>query len=552
MTTARSRRFAIAVAAVALTGAATLTGCSGSVAEDVDYAVDGTLVTYNTNTVVGAASGSPQAFARVLTGFNYHGPDGQVVADRDFGTVSVVGRAPLVLDYQLDDRAVYSDGKPITCDDMVLAWAAQSGRFPAFDAANSAGYRDIATVDCAPGQKKARVSFAQDRAFSDYGQLFAATSLMPSHVIADDLGLGEGGVTRALQTGDVPAVERIAEAWNTIWTLGPDIDVKRFPSSGPYKLDSVTDDGAVVLVANERWWGAKPVTARVTVWPRGADIQDRVNSGAYDVVDVAAGSSGTLTLPDDYVRTDSSSAGIEQLIFAPVGPLADPAARRAVALCTPRDAIARNAQVAIANTRLNPAAEDSITMAEALVEGGQYSTANPAAARDAINGRPLTVRIGYQRPNARLAATVGTIAKSCAAAGITIDDAASESIGPLSLRDNQIDVLIASTGGATGSGSSGSSAMDAYDLHTGNGNNLSGYSNERIDGVIGALAVTADPKEQARLLAQSAPVLWADMPTLPLYRQQRMLLTSKKMVAVSSNPTRWGAGWNMDRWELKQ
>lgn len=552
MTTARSRRFAIAVAAVALTGAATLTGCSGSVAEDVDYAVDGTLVTYNTNTVVGAASGSPQAFARVLTGFNYHGPDGQVVADRDFGTVSVVGRAPLVLDYQLDDRAVYSDGKPITCDDMVLAWAAQSGRFPAFDAANSAGYRDIATVDCAPGQKKARVSFAQDRAFADYGQLFAATSLMPSHVIADDLGLGEGGVTRALQTGDVPAVERIAEAWNTIWTLGPDIDVKRFPSSGPYKLDSVTDDGAVVLVANERWWGAKPVTARVTVWPRGADIQDRVNSGAYDVVDVAAGSSGTLTLPDDYVRTDSPSAGIEQLIFAPVGPLADPAARRAVALCTPRDAIARNAQVAIANTRLNPAAEDSITMAEALVEGGQYSTANPAAARDAINGRPLTVRIGYQRPNARLAATVGTIAKSCAAAGITIDDAASESIGPLSLRDNQIDVLIASTGGATGSGSSGSSAMDAYDLHTGNGNNLSGYSNERIDGVIGALAVTADPKEQARLLAQSAPVLWADMPTLPLYRQQRMLLTSKKMVAVSSNPTRWGAGWNMDRWELKQ
>ena len=78
----------------------------------------------------GAASGGPQAFARVLTGFNYHGPDGQVVGDRDFGTISVAGRAPLVLDYQINDNAVYSDGKPITCDDMVLAWAAQSGRFP--------------------------------------------------------------------------------------------------------------------------------------------------------------------------------------------------------------------------------------------------------------------------------------------------------------------------------------------------------------------------------------------------------------------------------------
>jgi peptide/nickel transport system substrate-binding protein len=27
-------------------------------------------------------------------------------------------------------------------------------------------------------------------------------------------------------------------------------------------------------------------------------------------------------------------------------------------------------------------------------------------------------------------------------------------------------------------------------------------------------------------------------------------LASKKMYAISSNPSRWGAGWNMDRWVL--
>ena len=75
----------------------------------------------------------------------------------------------------------------------------------------------------------------------------------------------------------------------------------------------------------------------VTVWPRGADIQERVNAGSYDVVDVATGSSGTLNLPDDYVRTDTPSAGIEQLIFAPAGPLADPAgAPRGGAVHPPR------------------------------------------------------------------------------------------------------------------------------------------------------------------------------------------------------------------------
>ena len=124
------------------------------------------------------------------------------------------------------------------------------------------------------------MTFAQDRAFVDFGQLFAATSMMPSHVIADELGVGDGGVTAALQAGDGPTIDRIAQLWNTTWNLTPDLDLKRFPSSGPYKLESVTKDGAVVLVANDKWWGAKPVTAKITVWPRGADIQDRVNAGA--------------------------------------------------------------------------------------------------------------------------------------------------------------------------------------------------------------------------------------------------------------------------------
>ncbi|MCT7659633.1 ABC transporter substrate-binding protein [Mycobacterium deserti] len=524
-----------------------LSSCSSSPADSIDYAVDGTLITYNVNTVAGAASGGPQAFARVLTGFNYHGPDGQIVGDHDFGTISVVGRSPLVLDYEINADAVYSDGKPITCDDMVLAWAAQSGRFPAFDAASRAGYADIATVDCAPGQKKARVSFAQDRSFVDFGQLFAATSMLPSHVIADELGID---ITTALLNSDGPTVDRVARIWNSTWDLKPDLDLKRFPSSGPYKLDSLTEDGAVVLVANDKWWGAAPVTQKITVWPRGAEIQDRVNQGEYDVVDIATGSSGTLNMPDDYVRSDTAAAGIEQLIFASQGPMAPVPARRALAHCTPRDLIARNAQVPIANSRLNPATEDAYSSAEGAVEAGQFAVANPDAARQALQNRPLTVRIGYQAPNARLAATVGAIAKACAPAGITVQDAASDTTGPLSLRDNQIDVLIASTGGAAGSGSTGSSAMDAYDLHTGNGNNLSRYSNERIDGIISSMAVTFDPKELARLLGEGGSVLWADMPTLPLYRQQRTVLTSKKMFAVSSNPTRWGAGWNMDRWVL--
>ena len=289
----------------------------------------------------------------------------------------------------------------------------------------------------------------------------------------------------------------------------------------------------------------------MTVWPRGVDVQDRINNGSFHVVDVATGSSGTLTTPDGYRRAEIPSGGIEQLIFAAAGPLSAPPARRALALCTPRDVIATNAETPIANARLNPVGDDAFSAVEASAEAAQFSVANPDAARTAIDGQPLTVRIGYQAPNPRLAATIAAITKSCAAAGITVEDVTSDVTGPQMLRDGQIDALLASTGGAAGSGSTGSSALDAYTLHTGNGNNLSGYSNPQIDGIISALAVTTDPKEQIRLLSDSAPILWGDVPTLPLYRQQRTLIASAKMFAVEASPTKWGAGWTMDRWVLR-
>ncbi|HVQ99592.1 MAG TPA: hypothetical protein VMS16_12450, partial [Mycobacterium sp.] len=74
------RRLAVSwLVVVLIGGASTLSACSGSAADQIDYMVDGALSTYNANTVAGAASAAAQAFARTLTGFGYHGPDGQVV-----------------------------------------------------------------------------------------------------------------------------------------------------------------------------------------------------------------------------------------------------------------------------------------------------------------------------------------------------------------------------------------------------------------------------------------------------------------------------------------
>ena len=310
------------------------------------------------------------------------------------------------------------------------------------------------------------------------------------------------------------------------------------------------DSGAVVLTANDRWWGAAPITERITVWPRGVDVQDKINGGIFHVVDVATGSSGTLSTPDDYESVEFPSAGIEQLIFAPRdrwGPGGPPGDGR---LHSPRPDC-RQRQDADRQLEAQPGQRRRL----------QRSRIRPAV-RPVQRGRPRYGTVRHRRaatdgadrlPGAqpRLAATVAAITQACLPAGITVVDATTETTGPQTLRDGGVDVLLASTGGAVGSGSTGSSAMDAYALHTGNGNNLSGYSNPQIDGIISALAVTTDPKEIARLLGDAAPILWTDVPTLPLYRQERTLLRSKKMFAVGAQPDQVGprdGTWTAGGW----
>ena len=72
------------------------------------------------------------------------------------------------------------------------------------------------------------MSFAPDRNIVDYNQLFTATAILPSHVIADELGID---VTSALLGNNVPVIARIAQLWNTTWNLKPGTDSGTSPST---------------------------------------------------------------------------------------------------------------------------------------------------------------------------------------------------------------------------------------------------------------------------------------------------------------------------------
>ncbi|NLE78048.1 MAG: peptide-binding protein [Rhodococcus sp.] len=567
----RGRRIAapaVGVLATALV-ASLAVSCSseGEQIPSIGYAIDNTITTYNAATVDGAASGAHQAFGRVLPGFTFTGPEGGPIADTDVGTARTVPGETLTVSYTINKSAVYSDGVPVTCDDLVLTWAANSGNFTAdgqqlFDAASTAGYSDIQRVDCQPGAKQALVVFEPGRSFVDWRSLFGATAIMPAHVVGTATGTD---VVGAVQNADIEALTRIADFWNTGWNLVPgELDLALFPSSGPYKIESYSVEDGLVLTANELWWGNKPETSRIVVWPKSDQMKSHIDNGDVQVVDVAAGSIDGLDLGGfDVIET--ASRNLEQFVLSTGGDFASAAARRAFAACIPRDDLAADfgspTDSEALKTRVDGPVDARFTAPDTLIypavaatAGGRYRQPDPGAVRrelDAAGLENLTVRVGYLGPDARRAAIVEAVSAACGPAGITVEDASSPDFRPAMLREGLVDAVLGGTAGVQGAGGTAAPTTAAYALRTGSGSNFGGFGNGRIDQIVDQLAVDGGTETRLNISTEAENILWNEVPTVPLFEQLRINAFGHGMSEVLPNGTRAGAGWNMDRWVLR-
>ena len=567
-----SPRVVAATVAAGSFAAALLSSCSSeSQVPSVGYAMDGLLNTYNANTTQGAVSAAPAAFPRVLTGMSYVGPEGKTIADTDYGSATVVPGDVLTVQYRLNPAGVYSDGAPTTCEDLVLAWAARSGRFTktdggrtesVFDSADNAGYSDIERVQCQPGSKDATVVFRAGRGFTEWKSLFGATDLMPAHVLAKAANVSD--IVSVLQSSDQDAIGRIADFWNNGWKLTPgDIDPARFPSSGPYRIESYSEKDGLILVANDRWWGNKPATPRVVLLPKNADIKDKVGSGAVEVVDVGADSIGGLDL-NGFTAANAPSRNAEQLTLATSGVFQSPDARKALALCTPRQELFdklghpdydKTSGLGSGPLNSRMVAPDTLVYPAVSGDGAKYpggDVPGAVAALGAANVQNPTVRIGYLGPDERRAQTVKAIADACKPAGITVEDAAAPDFDPAALRDGKVDAVLGGTAAVSGPGGASNNIDARSALHSGSRDNFGGYANPRLDSIIDQLAVDGSPATQLNLSGEAESLLWSEMPTIPLFDQPRTTAFADGMEAGVPSDSKSGAGWNMDRWVLKR
>lgn len=567
----RSVRGAAVVAAGAVAAGA-LVGCAGkNQVPSIGYGVDAVVASYNGGSTLGANSGTAAVFSRVLTGFFYTGPDGQQVADTDTGTAKEVPGETQTIQYRLNPDGVWSDGTPTSCDDLVLAWSARGGRFtkpgpggpvPLFDAASTLGYSDIERVECQPGSKDATVTFRPGRTYADWKTLFSAGELMPAHVAAQAANVPNAAT--ALLSGDTAAAERIAEFWNTGWTLTPGkIDATLLPSSGPYRIESFTADDGLVLVKNEKWWGNAAKTPRIVVWPKNFDLKSKVADKEVGVLDIGAGSLGDADL-SGFTVGNMPSRGAEQLVLSTGGVLTSPEARRALALCTPRQELYNqlghpdfevNSGLGAGPLDSRTLQQDSLYYSAVTGAADRYENPDVAAAKKALGAANLqnpTIRVGYSAPDERRARTIQLIAESCKAAGITVVDASAPDFTAAKLREGAVDAVLAGTAAAPGPSGSLPGVAAVAALHSGQGLDFGGFVNPRYDAIADQLAAERNSTVVLNLLTEQENLLWNEMPSIPLFATPRTIAFGDGMENGIANPTRAGAGWNMDRWVLKR
>ncbi|WP_280400442.1 ABC transporter substrate-binding protein [Nocardia carnea] len=554
------RTLALLAATAAASGL--VAGCSGEdQVPSIGYAVDTSVASYNGGTTAGAAA-AQAVFGRVLTGFFYTGPDGQPVADTDTGTAKEVPGEAQTIQYRLNPQGVYSDGVLTSCDDLVFTWAARSGRFPRFDSASTAGYEDIERVECQPGSKDGTVVFRPGTRYQPWRTLFGAGELMPAHVAAQAANVPD--IVAAVQNDDRAALDRLADFWNTGWNLEPgDLDITRFPASGPYRIESYGLEDGLVLVANERWWGEAPATGRIVVYPKPADLVARIEDGSAAVVDIGAGSLPEVNL-DAYTVEQLPSRGIEQLVLNTGGVFESTAARRAFALCVPRqalfDQLGRVAEApetglgaGVSNSRTLQ--QDSLFYPAATGASGPYAAGDTAGAQAALAdaGKDgLVVRVGYLAPDDRRARTVAMIADACKAAGITVQDAGTPDFSPVQLRDGTVDAVLGGPGGAPGPAGSLDGIAAIGGLRSGSGLNVGQFRNGRFDAITDQLAAETDSTSQLHLMTEAENLLWAQLPSVPLFATPRTIAFAGGLRNGIAGPTRAGSGWNMDQWVLER
>ncbi|HTQ37188.1 MAG TPA: ABC transporter family substrate-binding protein [Steroidobacteraceae bacterium] len=266
------------------------------------YELDGTLqdTEYVTSALI------PSAFTSNAAGVPVWNPD-LLAAE------PVIRTEPQqVVTYEINPRAVWYEGTPITWQDFYWQWMSSNGRNKAYKISAATGYENIGKIERGRDDREVVVTYKVP--FADWQSLFGP--LYPASTNKDPKVFNEGWVNAPLTT------------------------------AGPFKLGSIDHTAkTITLVRNEKWWGDPPKLDSIVY--RFIDHSawvDALANGEIDAMDIGSDANQfqrASQIPGVRVRV-AGGPNFRHLTFNGSSPvLADVRVRRALAMAIDRVAIAR-------------------------------------------------------------------------------------------------------------------------------------------------------------------------------------------------------------------
>ncbi|ADG97519.1 extracellular solute-binding protein family 5 [Segniliparus rotundus DSM 44985] len=243
-------------------------------------------------------------------------PHGKIRVNTDYFTaIELREDARQTVVYTINPKAHWSDGSPITWEDLKAQWQAQSGNNPDYQVSSTTGYRDIAAVERGTDDRQAVVSF--QRNYADWRSLFSY--LYPKSTNDDTAAFNKGWILNLSGFAQTPI------------------------TAGPFKIGS-SDAGQkrLTVVADPHWWGGAPRLDSIVFLELAPDAQ--IGALQNDEIDFASlGSSAPNLAIAENTRSLDIRTGPNQFLGnltfngKPGGVCADMRLRRAVAMGVDRE-----------------------------------------------------------------------------------------------------------------------------------------------------------------------------------------------------------------------
>ena len=280
-----------------------------------------------------------------------------------FTAIELVPGEPQTIVYTINPKARWSDGSPITWEDLKAQWLAQNGVNPDYQLISTTGYRDIAAIEQGVDERQAKVVFAKH--YADWRGLFSP--LYPKSTNQDP------------------------DVFNKGWILGAGGLGREPVTAGPFKI-GIYDEGQqrLTVVADPNWWGRKPRLDAIIFMGLAGDAQiGALQNDEIDVIDLGS-SPPNLALAQNTKGVDVRSGPgkfLANITFngRPDTICADIGLRRAVAMGIDREKLANTMIGAIT---ANPQAAYNLVFLQGLASYEDHRAAlpyDPNAAKAALD-----------------------------------------------------------------------------------------------------------------------------------------------------------------------